>query len=305
MCRLLFLALGFATILIGNSCVGKNTNEEVYKVRLGFLKNDNERPVFVELEHFDSLENSIQTIKYLEDGTIWEVYNSLYDSGGRLQEYDVRGGKYKLYYSSTGKIRSKVFENQNGSQTFSYKYNKRGLLVSRIISSQDEFFLNSIEKYFYNNSDSIISIKQFSIPGNKPFSKDSIVFRGNKKIIYSFSGSNYDGIVPDELSILEYNRGKLVLIRSYKKSFNGLELYLNFVKRYRYKDELLIEIIEKGFPISSFCGVGDSRIKYRKSIFTTVADRKLINYSRFIDEVKFSEKDFDFPSKIYYPFNIN
>lgn len=241
----------------------KELKKGEYKTVVTLMKNDPFPTEIHAIEHYNSKGKIIERIRFLPFTPVvigFEQY--FYDSQNNMIYYQRRNSPNFWIaaieinkYDQLKNLSKRILVLYNDKLNVINEYFPNGKLKNVHTHSNLENFWCGDKYFYYNNQDSLIRVEGINAMDSNRNSRDSIVYGKNRKTTYSIDAEN----VRTDKYVVIYRKGKIV--QEYNYSFDYLsdenEFYLDEVKSYYYKGDLLVKKIEKHSPTNAWCGTGN------------------------------------------------
>lgn len=239
------------------------------------LKNGKYRTV-ITLVKLDTFPLAIHSVEHLnKDGKIdnrirfyereiikWRFEKYTYNALNQLVKlewkfpplYDFEYKSTNLY-NNKGRLKKRNVIDVYSKYNLEYYYDKSNKLLKIVSFDKNENASDWKQNLMYNSLDSLTRVETVYWNDKNRNSRDSIVYGKNRKTTYSIDAEN----VRTDKNVVIYRKGKIVHEYSYSNNYlsDKDEFYLDEVKTYFYKDDLLIKMIVKHSPINAWCGTGN------------------------------------------------
>ncbi len=252
-----------ALVFLRCSSANKEFKNGEYKTVTTLVKMDTFPQAIHSVEHFNSLGNIADRLTFFQRETIkWRFEEYTYDSLNQLANlkwkfpplYDF---EYKSInrYNNRGLLLKRYVIDVYSKYNIEYYYDKSNKLMKIVCFDKKDDASDWKQDLIYNSLDSLTRVETVYWNDKERNSRDSIVYGNNRKTTYSIDDEN----VRTDKYVVIYRKGKIV--HEYNYSFDYLsdenEFYLDEVKSYFYKGELLEKKIVKHSPANAWCGTGN------------------------------------------------
>ncbi len=234
-----------------------------YRTVTTLVKMDTFPQAIHSVEHFDAQGKITKRLTFFARETIkWRFEEYSYDSLNQLANlkwkfpplYDF---EYKSInrYNNRGLLLKRYVIDVYSKYNIEYYYDKSNKLMKIVCFDKKDDASDWKQDLIYNSFDSLTRVETVYWNDKERNSRDSIVYGNNRKTTYSIDDEN----VRTDKYVVIYRKGKIV--HEYNYSFDYLsdenEFYLDEVKSYFYKGELLVKKIVKHSPANAWCGTGN------------------------------------------------
>lgn len=234
-----------------------------YRTITTLVKMDTFPQTIHSVEHFNAQGKITDRLTFFERETIkWRFEEYSYDSLNQLANlkwkfpplYDF---EYKSInrYNNRGLLLKRYVIDVYSKYNIEYYYDKNNKLMEIVCFDKKDDASDWKQDLIYNSFDSLTRVETVYWNDKERNSRDSIVYGNNRKTTYSIDDEN----VRTDKYVVIYRKGKIV--HEYNYSFDYLsdenEFYLDEVKSYFYKGELLVKKIVKHSPANAWCGTGN------------------------------------------------
>lgn len=241
----------------------KELKKGEYRTVVTLMKNDTFPTEIRAIEHYNSKGKIIERIRFLPfTPVVIGFEHFFYDSLNNMVYYQRRNSPNFWItaieinkYDQGNSLSKRFYISYDDKLKVNNKYFPNGKLKKELTHSNSDNYWYGDKYFYYNSQDSLIRVEEINATISARNSRDSIVYGNNRKTTYSIDDEN----VRTDKYVVIYRKGKIV--HEYNYSFDYLsdenEFYLDEVKSYFYKGELLVKKIVKHSPANAWCGTGN------------------------------------------------